>query len=444
LRLDGPVALEGGDSGAAIVAGKPDESPLVARIASQDAAQRMPPHGEPLSLEEIRTISKWIESGAAWPSDKPAHSEKPHWSLQGVARSPLPSEQPGGRNAIDRFIMAKLAANRLQLSAEADRRTLIRRLSFDLIGLPPTPEETAAFVTDPDPHAYEKLVDRLLASPRHGERWAQHWLDTVRFAESDGFETNKPRANAWPYRDWVIEALNADKPYDRFVMEQLAGDVLGVNAAMGFLVAGANDVVTSPDPVLTAQQRADVLHDMVSTTASAFLGLTVGCARCHSHKFDPISQVDYYAMKAALAGVQHGESSLQPSTPPRDAELAMLRARLAEAELSLARYAPLASPGRPPPPPPDPRLNEERFEPQLARFVRFMIHTTAVHPSLGQIEPCNRGAMPCDSSGTGVSPVLHGRDACATRVADRSLWPFASANGRPFAEAKGDTSTGQE
>jgi hypothetical protein len=391
LRLDGPVALQGGDSGAAIVAGKPAESPLLARIASRDAAERMPPEGEPLSPAEIQAISKWIESGAVWPSDKAGPDEKQHWSLQAVVKPPLPQLPAGqmeGRNAIDRFVITRLSENGLQLSVEADRRTLIRRLSFDLIGLPPTPEETTAFVLDPDPHAYEKLVERLLASPRHGERWAQHWLDAVRFAESDGFETNKPRANAWPYRDWVIAALNADKPYDRFVVEQLAGDVLGADAAMGFLVAGANDVVTSPDPVLTAQQRADVLHDMVSTTGSAFLGLTVGCARCHNHKFDPISQADYYAMKAALAGVQHGERALQAGAPPRDAEVATLRARLAEIELSLARYAPLATPGQSQPPPPSPKRNEERFEAQLAQFVRFTIHTTAVHPSLGEIEPC--------------------------------------------------------
>ena len=205
------------------------------------------------------------------------------------------------------------------------RACSIRRLSFDLIGLPPTPEETEAFATDRDPLAYDRLVERLLASPRHGERWAQHWLDAVRFAESDGFETNKPRASAWPYRDYVIAAFNADKPYDQFVLEQLAGDVLGADAATGFLVGGANDVVKSPDPVLTAQQRADVLHDMVGTTGSAFLGLTVGCARCHNHKFDPIPQTDYYAIKAALAGVDHGERALAPAeTDEQKTDLAAL------------------------------------------------------------------------------------------------------------------------
>src|SRR5262249_30576730 len=150
-------------------------------------------------------------------------------------------------------------------------------------------------------------IERLLTSPHYGERWARHWLDVVRFAESAGFEMNLERPNAWPYRDYVIRAFNEDKPYDRFVREQLAGDALGVDEATGFLVGGPNDAVKSPDVNLTAQQRMDELHDMVATTGSAFLGLTIGCARCHNHKFDPIPQTDYYAMQALFAGVQHGE-----------------------------------------------------------------------------------------------------------------------------------------
>src|SRR5206468_8858077 len=157
------------------------------------------------------------------------------------------------------------------------------------------------------PTAYENLVERFLGTPHYGERWARHWLDVVRFAESAGFETNLHRPNAWPYRDYVIRALNEDKPYDRFVAEQLAGDALGADAATGFLVAGADDKVKSPDVVLTLQQRADELHDIVGTTGSTFLGLTIGCARCHNHKFDPIAQTDYYALTAVFSGVKHGE-----------------------------------------------------------------------------------------------------------------------------------------
>src|SRR5439155_5138245 len=210
------------------------------------------------------------------------------------------------RNPIDAFIVARLQKEKLTLSPEADRRTLIRRLSFDLIGLPPTPEETTAFLADKKPYAYERLVERLLASPRYGERWARHWLDVARFAETTGFEVNTPRSNAWPYRDYVIRAFNDDMPYDQFIRDQLAGDLFGEDAATGFLVGGANDQVKSPDVALTRQQRADELHDMVATTGSAFLGLTIGCARCHNHKFDPIPQTDYYAVKAVFAGVQHG------------------------------------------------------------------------------------------------------------------------------------------
>jgi hypothetical protein len=273
-----------------------------------------------------------------------------HWSLQPVTRPQIP---PVGnprwkpRNPIDHFIFAKLAEVKLSPSLEAPRRILIRRLYFDLIGLPPSPAEVRAFERDTAPDAYEKVVERLLASPRYGERWARHWLDVVRFAETHGFEMNQPRPNAWPYRDYVIRALNEDKPYDRFMLEQIAGDLFGEEAATGFLVGGAWDQVKSPDPVLTASQRADELHDMVSTTGSAFLGLTVGCARCHNHKFDPIPQTDYYAIKACLTGVQHGEHKLpSPDLAPREQAADASRRQLAIVEARLAQFEPIAFNGR--------------------------------------------------------------------------------------------------
>jgi hypothetical protein len=207
------------------------------------------------------------------------------------------------RNPIDAFILARLEQEGLSPAPEADPATLSRRLHLDVIGLPPTPEQVAGFS--------DAEVDRLLASPHFGERWARHWLDVVRFAESHGFEMNQMRPTAWHYRDWVIQAMNRDMPYDRFVQAQIAGDVLGEEAATGFLVGGPWDQVKSPDPVLTANQRADELHDMVSTTSSAFLGLTLGCARCHGHKFDPIPQKDYFAVKAVFEGVMHGERELR-------------------------------------------------------------------------------------------------------------------------------------
>ena len=393
LRLDdGAAALAGGDSGAAIVPGKAAASPLIARVSSTDEALRMPPEGQPLSAAQIEVLRQWIDSGAKWPGAEAASSKPLHWSLRPVVRPAVPSAISELASPIDRFIAASLAEKGLALSPPADRRTLIRRLSLDLVGLPPTPEEVGAFVADLDPLAYEKLVDRLLASPRHGERWAQHWLDAVRFAESDGFETNKPRANAWPYRDYVIAALSSDMPYDQFVLEQLAGDVLGADAATGFLVGGANDVVTSPDPVLTAQQRADVLHDMISTTASTFLGLTVGCARCHNHKFDPIPQLDYYALKAALEGVAHGERPRpEPPGSRRIERLAELRDRTEQLDALLMGFEPLAdlasetaAPGSEKHlrPAVHPRLNVDRFAPIAARRLRMTVHKT------NNLEPC--------------------------------------------------------
>jgi hypothetical protein len=255
--------------------------------------------------------------------------------------------------------------------------------------LPPTPEEVTAFESDPSPGAYEKLVDRLLASPRYGERWARHWLDVVRFADSHGFEMNQPRPTAWPYRDWVIRSLNEDKPYDRYVFEQLAGDACGADAATGFLVAGPYDQVKSPDPVLTAQQRADELHDMVSTTASAFLGLTVGCARCHDHKFDPISQADYFRMVACLAGVQHGERPLpRPDDPAREKRAEEVRRDLAALDAKIDDLQPLARPdARNARPPVSPLRNIERFEPAEAKFVRFTITATnTLQPCIDELE----------------------------------------------------------
>ena len=287
------------------------------------------------------------------PCARTSHAAEPtnetHWSLQPVKRPTLPAapKQWKPRNPIDHFIFARLAGTRLAPSPEATRRVLLRRLYFDLLGLPPTPEAARAFETDKRPDAYERVVEQLLASPHYGERWAQHWLDVVRFAETHGFEMNQPRPNAWRYRDYVIASFNDDKPYDRFVAEQLAGDVLGEDAATGFLVAGSWDQVKSVDPVLTAAQRADELHDMVGTTGTAFLGMTVGCARCHNHKFDPIPQVDYYAMKACLAGVQHGERKLRtPELSAQEKEAAQSKTELEEIEKELTRFEPLVRTGR--------------------------------------------------------------------------------------------------
>ncbi|HEY6169277.1 MAG TPA: DUF1553 domain-containing protein [Verrucomicrobiae bacterium] len=353
LRLDQKAAaLKGGDTHAPdIIPGKSAESPLIHFVAGLVPDMKMPAKGESLTTEQIGLLRAWIDQGAIWPEANIAASPlKTHWSFQPLTRPPAPKLSLSTSRAtqpIDSFILAKLTEKSLSFSPEGDRRTLIRRVCFDVIGLPPSPEEVEAFVADKDPKAYEKLVDRLLASPRYGERWARHWLDVVRFAESDGFEKNNMRANAWPYRDYVIKAFNDDLPYDRFIREQLAGDAVGADVATSFLVGGAVDRVKSKDPVLTANQRADELHDMVTVTGATFLGLTVNCARCHNHKFDPISAEDYYSIAAMLQGVQHGERAMRPSddaehTPKRET----LRKELAPIEQKLSKFQPRAQLGR--------------------------------------------------------------------------------------------------
>ncbi len=301
-------------------------------------------------------------------------------------------------SAIDVWLGVELARNKLSSGRVADSRTLIRRLYFDLIGLPPSPEDVTAFLADKKPDAYDRLVEKLLASPRYGERWARHWLDVVRFAESHGFEMNQPRASAWPYRDYVIRAFNEDKPYDRFVAEQLAGDVLGVDEATGFLVGGPWDQVKSPDPVLTANQRADELHDVLSTTASTFLGLTVGCARCHNHKFDPIPQTDYFALKAVFEGVRHGERARRSAdAEAREKEIAAKRLRLAAIETELESAEPLANPSATNAlrAEVNARNNIERFAPVGARRLRFTVaKTTDAEPCIDELEVYATGLTP--------------------------------------------------
>ncbi len=354
----------------------------------------------------VTAVSTWPAASEDVPRPTPpvtlrpdAGLKEPPWALKPVARPAVPRSANAG-SPIDGFIVARLREDKLTVSPPADRRTLLRRLSFDVTGLPPTPEEVERFVSDRSAHAYSNLVERLLVSPRHGERWGRHWLDVVRFAETHGFEMNQPRANAWPYRDYVIRAFNEDKPYDRFILEQLAGDALGADAATGFLVAGPWDQVKSPDPVLTANQRADELHDIVSTTGSAFLGLTVGCARCHDHKFDPIPQTDYFAMKAVFEGVQHGERKLRTGQDAeRERELAQSRRQLIEVERALEEFEPRARVGaidtnslRAPV---NARRNVERFQPVAARRLRFTTaRTTDAEPCLDELEVFTAGAAP--------------------------------------------------
>ena len=255
------------------------------------------------------------------------------WSLRSPVRPAVPdapSLRAWVRTPVDAFIARELVAHGLTPSPEADLLTLIRRATFDLWGLPPDPADVEAFVAEPVPDAYERLVDRLLASEHYGERAAQQWLDVVRFGESNGYETNTPRPNAWPYRDYVIAAFNQDMPWPQFIRDQLAGDQCGADVATSYLVAGPHDTVGSPDVELTRQQRHADLDDMAGVTAQAFLAVTVSCAKCHDHKFDPVTQKDYYALQAVFSGVFHGERDVKRQLTDED------RRRLERAQRDLA------------------------------------------------------------------------------------------------------------
>ena len=307
LRLDTLThALAGGKSGdAAIVPGASARSELVRRITLQEGDEMMPPKGARLTETEVAHLRQWIDEGAKWPE------RDDYWAFQPPKEPPLPKGQSA--NPLDRFIEARLVAEKIKPVPQADARTLLRRVFFDLLGVPPSPEEARAFLDECREgssfvirdSSFAKLVDRLLADPRYGERWARHWLDLARYGESDGYEDDKVRPHAWRYRDYVIRALNADKPYDRFVQEQMAGDELWPDdpdawVATGFARLGSWDGM-SKDP---AQQRQDFLNDATDAVGAAFLGVTLGCARCHDHKYDAITQRDYYRVQAFFAGVK--------------------------------------------------------------------------------------------------------------------------------------------
>ncbi|HVK07896.1 MAG TPA: DUF1549 domain-containing protein, partial [Gemmataceae bacterium] len=337
LRLDRPAAAN-------VL-----KAELITRVTSTDAETRMPPKGDPLTAEQVKVLREWVAEGARWPTD-PADV---WWSLKPIARPAVRAADPKlVRNAIDAFVLAKLREKGLRPSPEADRRTLLRRLSFDLLGLPPSPDEVDAFVTDPDPRAYEKLVDRLLDSPHFGERWARHWLDVVHYGDSHGYDKDKPRPNAYPYRDYVIRSFNADKPYGRFVQEQVAGDVLfpgtrdGIEA-LGFIAAGPWDFIGHAELPESKIDGKIARHldrdDMVSNTMGTFMSLTVHCAQCHNHKFDPIATEDYYRLQAVFAAVDRTDKGFDLDPGVAKTRLALterrktLEARLKEVGDALAK-----------------------------------------------------------------------------------------------------------
>jgi mono/diheme cytochrome c family protein len=336
--------LAGGESGPIVEPGKPAASLLLDFVTGDKPL--MPKSGPPLSVEEIAALRAWIAEGAKWPAARKLEdkglADTNWWSLQPLVRPAVPRIQnPKSQiqNPIDGFVVAKLTELGLPQSPEADRRTLIRRLYFDLVGLSPTPAEVEAFVSDRDSQAYQRLVDRLLASPHYGERWARHWLDVVHFGETHGYDKDKPRPNAWPYRDYVIRSLNSDKPYGRFVAEQIAGDAIypgtvdGIEA-LGFIAAGPWDFIGHAELPETKIDGKVARHldrdDMVQNTTGTFLSLTVGCAQCHNHKFDPVTQREYYQLQAVFAALDRNDKPYDrdPAVAARRGELTAELARL--------------------------------------------------------------------------------------------------------------------
>jgi mono/diheme cytochrome c family protein len=348
LRL-ARLAIKGGDSGAGVVPGKPAESDVLDKIRSG----AMPPEGKKLTPDQVRLVERWIAEGAKTLRPEPTspdavtftEEERSFWAFQPVRRPPVPTADAAGDKGvtpIDRFLLARLKAKGLGFSQEADRVTLIRRLSFDLLGLPPTPAEVEAFVADKSPDAWEKLVDRMLASPHYGVRQARHWLDVVGYAESDGVTVeDRPRAQAWRYRDYVVDSLNADVPFDRFLREQLAGDEL-IPAGMAKdhpeavrLLTATGMLRMAPDGtaiVNDVTERNNVVAETLKVVGSAALGLSVGCAQCHNHRYDPISQADYYRLRAVFEPALDPKNWRQPDGRLVDVTPAATHAKRAELE----------------------------------------------------------------------------------------------------------------
>ncbi len=323
LRLDTRSAvLAGGDRGPAVVPAKPDESWLIKAIKHEDDLDMPPKPQRHLSPEQVANLTSWVKSGAAWPGGDDAAATPPprkpglkitdkdrvHWAFQPVKQLAPPAVQKVGwvTNAIDAFVLVKLESKGLTPNPPAEKRELIRRLSYDLTGLPPLPSEVEAFVADTAPGAYETVVDRLLASPRYGEHWARHWMDLVRYAESNSYERDDPKPHVWRFRDYLIRSFNRDKPYDRLIREQIAGDELPDADRDSLIATGYYRLgIWDDEPSDREQARFDSLDDIVATTGQVFLGLTVDCARCHDHKIDPIPQRDYYRLVSFFHNVNH-------------------------------------------------------------------------------------------------------------------------------------------
>ena len=442
LRLDvKSAAFRGGDLlGAAILPGRPDESPLVRVVRGDEEGLRMPPDdapGGPLAPAEIERLSAWVAAGAEWPDGVDTAvvvDRRDHWAFKPIVAVPPPPVRNTAwpRDPLDRFVLARLEAEGLAPSAATEPATWLRRVASVLTGLPPAPELVDRFPSAPTESDYERVVDELLASPRHGERMAQHWLDVVRYADTHGYEVNTERPNAWPYRDYVIAAFNTDTPYDRFVREQIAGDGTGQDAATGFLVTAA---VLLPgqigaDDVSKRLARQDALHDILINVGETFLGMSVGCARCHDHKFDPFTQRDYYRLQAVFSGVRYEDRPLEtPEAVRLRGEAERLRARVAEIDRRLtaleiraagggeARGSRPARETDPPRPTVNARLNVESFPAVAARRIRMTIlATNTLEPCIDELEVFDAAGLNvaaasaggvATASGSSVSPGVH-------------------------------------
>jgi mono/diheme cytochrome c family protein len=327
LRLDKKQrALIGGDSGAEVVAGKSAESRLIRVVAGIDAdIGQMPPDGKgkKLSVEEIGLLRAWIDQGAEWPEDASSiAAANQHWSLEPVTQPPLPAvlDDAWPRQAMDVFVLARQEAEKVAHSAAAEKTTLLRRLYLDLMGLLPSPEEVQSFIDDRRPDAVERLVERILASPHFGELWGRHWLDLARYADSDGYEKDRPRPFAFKYRDWVIAALNADMPFDQFTVEQLAGDMLPNTTQEQRVAVGfhRNTLHNTEGGTDQEEDRVKKTVDRTNTLGTVWLGMTVGCAQCHSHKYDPLTQREYYSLYAFFNSIE--EKDVENPKPEQQAE----------------------------------------------------------------------------------------------------------------------------
>lgn len=446
LYLDSKAGWEkGGDSGGpAIVPGKPDESLLIRTVQHVEEDMEMPPKKPKLPDAIIADLVTWVKMGAPDPRDgariEAKRGDKSWWSLQPLAKQ-------FAHERIDDFIIAKLAEKKLVLSPPADPRALIRRMTYDVTGLPPTAEEVETFAKahQANPRqAIEALVDRLLASPRYGERWGRHWLDVIRFGESNGFERNFVIDDLWPFRDYVIQSVNDDKPFHRFITEHLAGDVIGkdnpkVEVGSAFLVAGPYDDVANQDPVAQANIRAATLDDIITATSGAFLGLTINCARCHNHKFDPIPTEDYYRLRAAFEGIEHGRRAIATkqqreafakATRPLNQEKAKLTAELDALDDAIhARATQRAAGIKATRPKIDPHATDESFPTTEARFLRFVIHGFTTAPAAKKRPNAPGGKLTefqvWSTDGNNVALASHGTKAEGAKSATAEDFPEA-------------------